>query len=124
MGWVKEDANFRMSSGRPFRTRLKWKGIDKNKMQASVTKIQTGQGGVVIKEDEGVFHDKRVKNKGKGKLLQEEDDLQQEKSKEVVKTYKRGFDAKGKGIMVEFPGFDGENMVDGDGVENRVGWCW
>ena len=110
-----------MSSGRPFRTRLKWKWIDKNKMQASVTKMETVQGGVVIKEEKGVFHDKRENNKGKGKLLQEECFCQVLNLQEVVKTYKRGFDGKGKAIMVEFPGFDVENKADGDGVENRSG---
>ena len=50
-----------------------------------------------------------------GKLIMEEDDLQEEKGEEVVKTYKRGFDGNGKAIMVEIPGFDGENIVDGPG---------
>ena len=105
VGWLEEDANFRMSSGRPFMTRRKWKGIDKNKLQV----------GVVIQQEKDVIHDKSIKNKGKGKLILEEDVLQEEKGEEFVKTYKRGFDGNVKAIMVEIPGFDGENIADGDG---------
>jgi hypothetical protein len=92
-----------MSCGRHFKTRRKLKGIDKNKMQACITKIETCEGGFVIKEEKYGFHDKRENNKGKGKLLQEEDVLQQEKGEEI--------DVKGKGIMVEYTGFDGANMA-------------
>ena len=117
VGWLEEDANFRMSSGRPFMTRRKWKGIDKNKLQVGVV-IKEGKDVIhdkTSKQEKDVIHDKSIKNKGKGKLIMEEDDLQEEKGEEVVKTYKRGFDGNGKAIMVEIPGFDGENIADGAG---------
>lgn len=41
--------------------------------------------------------------------------MQEEKCDEIVKTYKRGVDGNGKAIMVEIPGFDGENIADGAG---------
>ena len=92
MGWLEANAHLRMSSGRPFMTRSKWKGINETDLQ-----------------DDVVIHEE------KGKLILEEDVLQEGKGEEVVKTYKRGFDVNGKAIMVEILGNDGENIADGAG---------
>lgn len=124
VSWVEQDAKFRMLSQTPFRTRRQWQGIDKKKMQGSGTRTPRVKGGVVIKDEEGVVAKKRekIKGKGKGKMVDEEDVLPRKKGREVVQEFKRGLDGKGKAKMVEFAGFDVENLpgFDVEGKAERV----
>lgn len=87
-GWVEQDSNFQMTSPTHFITQRKWKGIDRNKKQGSVSKIQEMKGGVVIREVEGFLITKRDKIKGKRKLVEDEDVFQKKNGEAIVTNYK------------------------------------